>query len=103
MIREDPSRISPLIGENKKKIRTNIYRGGTNKTNLKIFATEHSLLSTFRHRSVDCVIERLQTKMSHTHGALRRDTGAPTIQLRLKMMEFSALNVLKQHVIQIWR
>lgn len=41
--------------------------------------------------------------MSHTHGALRRDTGAPTIQLRLKMMEFSALNVLKQHVIQIWR
>ena len=72
-------------------------------SNLKIFATEHSLLSTFRHRSVDCVIERLQTKMSHTHGALRRDTGAPTIQLRLKMMEFSALNVLKQHVIQIWR
>ena len=80
------------------------YRGGTNKTNnLKIFATEHSLLSTFRHRSVDCVIERLQTKMPHTHGALRRNIGAPTIQLRLKMMEFSALNVLKQHVIQIWR
>ena len=85
------------------QLKTGSCRGGTKKTNPKIFATEHSLLSTFRHRSVDCVIERLQTKMSHTHGALRRDTGAPTIQLRLKMMKFSALNVLKQHVIQIWR
>ena len=88
------------------RYRTGVRRGDKENplcNHLKIFATEHSLLSTFRHRSVDCVIERLQTKMSHTHGALRRDTGAPTIQLRLKMMEFSALNVLKQHVIQIWR